>query len=254
MSHRFVRCPNPRCRTNYTGLNISHHFAKSPKCALFSVGHDVHGRNVRPRLYFPDNGSSIQIASKEPPATANNTKPSPIPQQLLESNLSPFVADGNRNGSNVRDAQYDLEFDLAFDNLLDPDISLLEDLTNIPSPNVNYAAKVGGATYEMVKSFHISQDKTYARLDPYTYPKHLPGMAQIIHKLRSSGCPLSLVDDLLSIIEEEVRRERFDPKRLPRSKSSMCRIMDLFKVPAPCMVSVPMERTPWQKRHKVQPK
>ena len=65
---------------------------------------------------------------------------------------------------------------------------------------------------------------------------------------------MSVVDDLLVIIEEEVRRERFDPMRLPRAKSSMCRIMDLFKVPAPYIVSVPMERTTWQIRHDVQPR
>ena len=56
----------------------------------------------------------------------------------------------------------------------------------------------------------------------------------------------------MKIIEDEVKARNFDPRKLPRYQSSMLKIVELFKVPRPDMITVPMELTPSERKQNIQ--
>ena len=104
----------------------------------------------------------------------------------------------------------------------------------------------------MCKSYNMQPDQSFAALDKGKFQNHIPGMVQIIQKMRHAGCPISLVDDILKIIEQEIKTHNFNPRQLPRYQSSMLKIVQLFPVPRPAMISVPMELTPSEIKQKIQ--
>ena len=112
---------------------------------------------------------------------------------------------------------------------------------------------LGGTKYVLAHSFAIQDDESFSGLDPCMYPKHLPGMARILYRLRSAGCPLDVLDDVMKIIEGEVRAGHFQASALPRSQSSLLKILKLFPVPKPVCHSVAYEKTAKQKKDNVQP-
>jgi len=101
----------------------------------------------------------------------------------------------------------------------------------------------GGKTYILGRKHPIKSNESFNAVQEWRYPSHLPGMARIMLKLRSSGCPINVLDEIMRILEAEFSAGNFNPLNLPRTKSSMKKIMKLFPAPPPSMVSVPVERT-----------
>jgi hypothetical protein len=75
------------------------------------------------------------------------------------------------------------------------------------------------------------------------FPGSLVSMTRIIHYCRKAAVPLYLVDGILKIILEEVSANRLNLLDPPSSQSTMKDLKQLFVVPIPCMVAIPLERT-----------
>ena len=120
-------------------------------------------------------------------------------------------------------------------------------------PPCEREAEMAGGTFTLGRTYGIGRNHSFNALDKWMYPTYLPGMAHILLKLRSTGCPLNVLDDVMRIMEHELMLGRFDRLRLPRSRSSLNMIENLFPVAHPLTVSVPMERFPSEIKDDVYP-
>ena len=99
----------------------------------------------------------------------------------------------------------------------------------------------GGRTVLLGKKHLVERDMSFHAVHSSMVPPELPGMVKIMQTLRQAGAPLKVTDKILRVVEEEIAGGRFTPHKLPRSVSTFSKVLKLFPVPTPTMMSVPYE-------------
>ena len=273
-SQQPVKCPNPAC--NFVGTRLPLHFRLSEGCKRYAA-QQRSSRNVRARCDSSVDGSSIRIPLPDPPdnVVTEGSPPSPSANNhttidsVTDASVSHLV---NTTVFVTHDAadevSSDIEADTDFDATLNPNARVYNFSRRQQRPTIvnppeiaqtgvmTFSVKVGEEEfpYKIGKSYPISNEESFSVVDSHRYGKHIPGMARILQKLRMSGCPLKVVDEVFILIEQQLKLGNFTPHSLPRSQSSLRSIFELFKVPSPIVVSVPLERTTQQRKADVLPK
>lgn len=95
--------------------------------------------------------------------------------------------------------------------------------------------------YNLGDVFPIADNEDFDMLD--AFPSSLVSMTRILHYCRSAAVPLYLIDGILKIVSEEVCSKRLNLMDAPSYRSTMKDLSNLFSVPVPHNIAIPLERT-----------
>jgi hypothetical protein len=188
---------------------------------------------------FPMNHDLDESVPPDPSVTADVRHLFQIPSEIIEGAL-------NLNLSNDNDSQddYDQEFNLPLFSG-PPESSTVAPLPAFSPLTIDTTFVESSPTikkgYVLGDVHQIACNEDFDMLD--AFPGSLVSMTRIIHYCRKAAVPLYLVDGILKIILEEVSANRLNLLDPPSSRSTMKDLKQLFAVPVPRMVAIPLERT-----------